>query len=159
MSNHSNPPANTNDQVIDFSEIRAQKLEEKRRKTERIFFKQLLGVYCVTGDDRVRPIEMIDVSEEGVAFQVPFENKSLQPNLGDEVPLRLYFSQDTYLPIVAKVQNARACIEQGARYMRFGCTVDTQMQSYDAFLSFVRFLILYAEHSHRDKGDVTVFYL
>lgn len=159
MSNNTDTPTQSHDQVIDFSEVRAQKLEEKRRKTERIFFKHLLGVYCVTGDDRVRPIEMIDVSEEGVAFQVAFENKSLQPNLGDEVPLRLYFSQDTYLPIVVKVQNARACIEQGARYMRFGCTVDTQMQSYDAFLQFVRFLSLYAEHSHRDKGNVSVFYL
>jgi hypothetical protein len=60
-------------QVIDFNEMRAQKLEEKRRKTERIFFKHLLSVYTVVGNGKqMAPIEIIDISEEGLAFQVPF---------------------------------------------------------------------------------------
>ncbi len=52
-------------QVIDFAEVRAQKLEEKRRNTERILFKHLLSVYSVVGDTSMCPIELIDVREEG----------------------------------------------------------------------------------------------
>ena len=149
----------TTQQVVDFNEARVQKMEEKRRKTERIFFKHLLGVYCVSGNTQMRPIELIEVSEEGCSFQVPFDAKNPWPTDDGEIPLRLYFSQDTYIPISIKIQNARASIEDGARYMRYGCKVDQTFSSYPAYSQFVKFLKLYSEHAHKDKGDVSIFYL
>mgnify|MGYP001586672425 CR=1 FL=1 len=147
-----------NEHIVDFNEVRAQKLEEKRRKTERIFFQNLLNVYCVTGNSEIRQIELVDVSDEGCSFQVPHDSNHPWPTT-DELLIRLYFSQDTYLPINLKIQNSRACIEKGKRYTRYGCLVDKTLTSYQTYMQFVRFLKLYAEHAHKDKGDVTVFYL
>ena len=150
----------TDQHIIDFSEVRAQKLEEKRRKNERIFFKHLLSVYTVMSDSKsMFPIELIDVSEDGCAFQVPFNADKPWPTNSDTIPIRLYFSQDTYLEVIAKIANARPSIENGTRYTRYGCTVDKATATYAAFIQFVKFLKLYSEHAHKDMGDVSVFYL
>lgn len=145
--------------VVDFSEARTKRLEEKKRKTERIFFNHLLNVYSVVGDSTLLPIELMDMSEEGCSFQVPFNPEKPWPTNADDIPLRLYFSQDTYLEIRVRVQNSRPSIENGARYVRFGCTVDQTISCYPAYLQFVRFLKLYSEHAHKDMGKVSLFYL
>jgi hypothetical protein len=103
-------PGNTGKQetekrVIDFGEVRAQKLEEKRRTTQRIFFKHLLNVYSVVGDSTLCPIEFIDVSEEGCSFQIPYNPEKPWPTSVSEIPLRIYFSQDTYLEIHREQQS------------------------------------------------------
>ncbi|MGK5087801.1 PilZ domain-containing protein [Bdellovibrionota bacterium FG-2] len=149
----------TEKQVIDFGEVRTKRLEEKRRKTERIFFKHLLNVYSVIGNGVIQPIEICDISEEGCSFQVPFNSNSPWPTTTDNVPLRLYFSQDTYLEVFVTIQNSRPAIENNARYMRYGCSVHQTTASYAAYQQFVKFLKLYAEQSHKDLGDATVFYL
>ncbi len=149
----------TENQVVDFMEVRAQKLDEKRRKNERIFFKQMLGVYCVAGNEQLRALEICDVSESGCAFQIPYTGVNPWPNADAELSLRLYFSQDTYLPVQVRVQHSRSHIDNGTRYLRFGCTVDQSSSSYEAYQQFVRFLKLYSEHAHKDMGDVTLFYL
>ncbi|MEK6705592.1 MAG: hypothetical protein AABZ06_07375 [Bdellovibrionota bacterium] len=146
-------------QVIDFNEARAQKLAEKRRKTERIFFKHLLNVYSVVGKSTMYPIELIEVSEEGCSFQVPFEPKHPWPTDLADIPLRLYFSQDTYLEIMVKIQNSKPFIDRNGRSIRFGCLVDKTVASYAAYRQFVFFLKSYAEHARKDLGDVTVFYI
>jgi hypothetical protein len=146
-------------QVVDFTQAREARMEEKRRKAERIFFKNLLSVYCVVGNHQMRPIELIEVSEDGCSFQVPFDPKDPWPNRDDELPIRFYFSQDTYIPLNLKIENSRPSIENGTRYVRFGCSVDKSLSSYAAFEQFVRFLKLYSEHAHKDMGDVSVFYL
>ena len=146
-------------QVVDFVQAREQKMEDKRRKAERIFFKHLLSVYCVVGETQMRPIELIEVSEDGCAFQIPFDARNPWPHSTEEMPIRLYFSQDTYIPLHLKIANSKPCIDNGSRYIRFGCSVDKTLSSYPAYEQFVRFLKLYSEHAHKDKGDVSVFYL
>lgn len=145
--------------VIDFNEARAQKMEEKRRTTERIFFKHLLNVYSVVGNGNLRPIEFIDMSEEGCSFQVPHDPENPWPTDSKDLPLRIYFSQDTFLEIRANIQNSRPSIENNRRYVRYGCSVDKTTASYTAYQQFVKFLKLYSEHAHKDQGDMTVFYL
>lgn len=146
-------------EVVDFNEIRTQKLEEKRRHTERIFFKHLLSVYSVAGKSSLRPIEFIEMSEQGCSFQVPYDTENPWPTDVTDIPIRIYFSQDTYLEILVKIQNSRPSIENNQRYVRFGCLVDRSVKSYSAYVEFVRFMKLYAEHCHKDTGDLSVFYL
>ena|SRR5579859_1918680 len=146
-------------QVIDFAEVRAQKLEEKRRSTERILFKHLLSVYSVVGDATMCPIELVDVSEEGCSFQIPFNPEKVWPSDLTEIPLRLYFSQDTFLEVYVQIQNSRPSIENGVRFTRFGCAIDKTRTSAVAYQQFVRFLKSYAEYAQKDSGGVTVFYL
>lgn len=148
--------------VVDFNEARAQRLEEKRRTTERIFFKHLMGVYTVISHSAMSPIELIDLSEEGCSFQIPYEpghSEPAWPKDTTDLPIRMYFSQDTYLEVRVKIQNSRPSIENNRRYCRFGCQVDPTTQSYIAYQQFVRFLKAYAEHAHQDRGDVSIFYL
>jgi len=147
------------EQVIDFSTAREKRLEEKRKNTERIFFRDLLSVYSVTGQSKMLPIELIDVSEEGCAFQTPYDPENPWPKDETGLPIRLYFSKDMYLEVIVKVQNSRHSIEKNKRYLRFGCEIDKGTQSYPAYQQFVRFLKLYSEHAHKDMGDITVFYL
>ena len=160
MSHDSKNPDKTDiSQVVDFSEARAQRMDEKRRKTERIFFKHLLGIYCVAESTELKQVELMDVSEEGLSFQIPFSTKDVWPRNEKDIPLRLYFSQDTYLPILLRIQNSRPYIEGGVKYLRFGCAVDKSLSSYEGYLQFVRFLTAYSEHAHKDTGKVTLFYL
>jgi hypothetical protein len=159
MTQRTGDTTSSGKQVVDFTEARIQKMDEKRRKTERIFFKQLLGVYAVAGNAQMRPIEVIEVSEDGCSFQVPFDSPQPWPADTNELGIRLYFSQDTYIPVMLKITRSTPCIDNGARFIRFGCSVDQSISSYPAYQQFVRFLKLYSEHSHKDMGDVTVFYL
>ncbi len=150
-------------EIVDFNQVREQKLEEKRRKTERIFFKYLLSVYSVAGNsDRsqvMHPIEILEMSEQGCSFQVPFDAKNIWPAANSEIPLRLYFSQDTYMEVIVRIANSTPSIVESGRFVRYGCEVDPTTSAYPAYQQFVRFMKLYAEHAHKDKGDVTVFYL
>ena len=148
------------EKVVDFNQKRAQKLDEKRRKTERIFFQNMIGCYSVIGDRSMRPIEILDVSEDGCSFQVPFDAKNPWPAETVEIPIRMYFSSDTYIPIVLRVQNSTATIgEGGMRHIRYGCSVDKTLQTYGAYREFVRFLALYSEQAHQDNGSASTFYI
>jgi hypothetical protein len=149
------------ERVVDFNEVREQRLAEKKRQNERILFKNLLSVYTMVGQSEMLPVELVDVSEDGCSFHIPFdpENRKIWPNDIQEFPLRLYFSQDTFLEVIAKIHYSRSAIENNQRYTRYGCSIDTTVKSYPAYQAFVRFLKFYSEHAHKDKGEVTVFYL
>lgn len=148
-------------QVVDFNQAREQRLTEKRKATERIFFNNLLSVYFVMSRNKLVPIEMIDVSEEGCSFQIPDTNAKGRELIitSSELPIRFYFSQNTYLEIQVNIENSSPCIQNGARYVRYGCLVDESFKSYLAYQQFVRFLKLYSVHAHKDLGDVSIFYL
>ena len=146
-------------QLIDFSQIREKAMGEKRRQAERVFFQRVLGVYCVTGKSSLRGIELQDVSEEGLSFRVPFDTKNPWPRESGDLPLRMYFSEDTYLEIRISIENTRDLIEDGVRYVRYGCSVDRSLASYEAYRQFVGFLKLYSEQARRDEGGTSVYYL
>jgi hypothetical protein len=145
--------------VISFTKVREAKIEEKRRKYERILFKHILGVYCVAEGKGLKAVELVDVSTGGISFQLPVNSKNLESlAAGRDVTFRFYFSQETFIPVQVKIQNERLCVENGQKYVRFGCTVDTTSQSYETYKLFVMFLGSYAETSHQDKGDLKFFF-
>lgn len=150
---------NNTTRVVDFSEYRAQKLEEKRRKTERVLINHFLGVYVVTGNDSLHQIEMVDLSEEGCSFQIPVDAKTPWDEGTKDLSVRLYFSQESFLPVHVTIQNKRTVSVQGQRYARFGCSVDTRVSTYPAYMAFVKFLQAYATVSERDSGNVNLFFV
>jgi len=155
-----NSEKNSLKQVVNFEKVREKKLEEKRRKAERIFFKELLGIYSVTSNEQMQEVEILDVSEEGCSFQVPFnpDKKEITPNQKN-VSIRLYFSQQTYLPLDLVIQNSSNHIEEGKSYVRYGCLIDPKCSTFKAFQQFVRFLKLYSTQARKDTGKLTFFYL
>src|SRR5690606_25197086 len=77
------------DRVVDFKRIRSERLNEKRRKAERIFFNYLIGVYGIAEEDRLHPLELIEVSETGCSFQIPFNPKKPWPSELKDISVRL----------------------------------------------------------------------
>jgi hypothetical protein len=161
MSKHTDKTTTeSGSKVIDFNEIRQQKLEEKRRKTERVFMNHFLGVYCMTGINSMHQIEMVDLSEEGCSFQVPFKpEKPFPAQQGREMPIRLYFSQDNFLQVVVTVQNTRNTKQGNDTYVRYGCKVDPTTSTFAAYQAFVRFLKAYGDVSQKDEGNINVFFV
>lgn len=141
--------------VVSLTQAREQRLEKKRRKTERVLIKNFIAAYSVVDLGQIQPIELIDVSEEGCAFQVPFNLKKplSWPNQTDQFPIRLYFSQESYLEIHVQIVRSNPIYENESSYVRFGCSIDKTLSSYVAYSQFVKFLKLYGEHSKETQSE------
>lgn len=145
--------------IVNLSEVRQAKIEEKKRKFERVIFKQILGSYCVLEGKGMKAVDIVDISEGGMSFQIAATSKQNDEiSAGDTLSFRFYFSQDTYLPVSVSVQNKRDCIENGVHLVRYGCKVDQSLQSYETYLLFVNFVTRYAATSKQDSGDMQIFF-
>jgi len=152
---------NTNETVINLDQFRNRKTEEKKRKTERIFFHNLVGVYGLINPSKMVPIQLIDVSESGLAIQVPYPSETTMsdrvwPRDSNNLPVRLYFSADSFMEVMVDVKNSTPTVDGGQKYMRYGCEVVEDQRSFAAWKSFVSFLKTYSEVSERDSGNIGV---
>lgn len=143
--------------VVNLSSVRQEKIEEKRREYERVVFKSNFGIYTVTPEDHLYAIEILDISEGGMQFQVS-EKSSLKLNQGDTIPVRFYFSTDHFISIDVKVVRSFTAIEDGMAVHRYGALMDKSMASYSAIYHFVQFITKCAEHGHQDLGHLKVYY-
>jgi len=145
------------EKVISLQSVREEKIEEKRREYERVVFRSSFGVYTVMEQKGLHAIEIIDISEGGVQFQVP-ENSDLKLDTGTNISLRFYFATDHYIAIDVKVVRSFTAIEAGRAVHRYGCLIDKSMASYAAIFHFVQFIAKCAEHGHKDTKHLKVFY-
>jgi hypothetical protein len=151
ITNHSQ------EKVINFQDMRKERLEERRREYERIVFKSALGVYTVMEQKGLQAIELVDISEGGLSFQVP-EKSALRLHEGEQVSLRFYFATENYIPVDVKVVRSISAIENGVAVHRYGCLIDKTMASYSAIYHFVQFIAKCAEHGHSDSEHLKIFY-
>ena len=47
-------------------------------------------------------------------------------------------------------------IENGSKYVRYGCAVKPDQRAFNAWKSFVNFLSVYTDVSERDSGNISV---
>jgi len=137
--------------VIDINQVREQRALEKKRRAERVFFKNILNVFSEKNDSSMISLEIIDVSEAGCSFQIEPEASGAWPSKSDEIPIKFYFSADFYFEVQVKIVNASISIDGRKKMMRFGCLVNQNHKSYPAYQQFVRFLKVYAEHSSEES--------
>ena len=142
--------------IVSLDQFRNRKQEDKKRKTERIFFHHLVGVYSVVHPGKMVPIDLIDVSAEGLAIQVPYQSDKVWPTNMNNIPVRLYFSPENFMEITVDIKNSSATIEGGVRYLRYGCSVQTEQRAYPAWQGFVNFSKTFAEVSEKDTGNIAV---
>jgi hypothetical protein len=147
-------------QVINFRQVREAKMDEKRRKYERILFTNILGAYFVIeGSGRLSAVELIDVSSDGLSFQLPTDSKNTGAlKSGEEMSFRLYFTKDTFISVDVKIVHERQCIENGGSYVRFGCSVIQGSSNYQAYKAFVEFMAQFAEAARSDDGGLKLSY-
>ena len=143
-------------EVTSLDQFRNRKQEEKKRKTERIFFHNLMGVYSVVKPGKMVPVDLIDVSEEGLAIQVPYQAEASWPTESNNISLRLYFSPESFMEVVVDIKNTRPTIESGVRYVRYGCAIQTEHRSFHAWAKFVGFLKEFSSISEQDTGNIAV---
>jgi hypothetical protein len=145
------------DRVINLTSVRQEKIEEKRREYERVVFRSNFGVFVFNEETGLDAIEIVDISEGGIQFQTP-EKSHLKLQVGDVVPVRLYFATDHYISIDVKVVRSFTALENGSAVHRYGCLMDKGMASYSAIYHFVQFITKCAEHGHKDQQHLKVFY-
>lgn len=145
------------DGVINLTSVRQEKIEEKRREYERVVFRSNFGVFVFNESTGLDAIEIVDISEGGIQFQTP-EKSHLKLQVGDVVPVRLYFATDHYISIDVKVVRSFTALENGSAVHRYGCLMDKGMASYSAIYHFVQFITKCAEHGHKDQQHLKVFY-
>lgn len=148
---------NKNPTVVSLTAKREAKIEERRREYERIVFRNTLGVYTVMEQKGLHAIDLLDISEGGLSFQVP-ENSDLVLNEGDELMLRFYISTDTFLPAQVRVVRSFTSIEGGKPMHRYGCLIDKSLASYAAIFHFVQFIAKCAEFGQKDESHLKIFY-
>ena len=145
--------------IIDFSTARDAKIEEKRRRFERVLFKNLLGAYFLIKDEKLNAVDLIDLSHEGLSFQLPKGSKNTKDfEVGKEMSFRLYFSPEAFIALGVKIVNKRDAIEDGVPYDRYGCTVDHNSVTYPAYKSFVEFLVHFAESARTESEQLKMSY-
>lgn len=147
--------------VIDFTARRNEKVEQKRRNIERVVLNDILGCYSVIDDSGSHyPVKLIDVSGDGCLFEIPERDNSPQYfKKNKEIALRFYFTESTFLPIVANIKHMSEHRENNKDYVRIGCEFDKSLPSFAAMEKFVEFLYKFAEFSSQDKGDLKVYFL
>ena len=145
-----------NDEIINLDAFRNRKQEEKKRKTERIFFDHLVGVYAVVNPGKMVQVDLTDVSDGGLGIQVPYQSEKIWPTQTNDIPIRLYFSEDNFMEIVVDIKNTRPTIDGGSKYLRYGCSVKADQRAFEAWSKFVSFLKAFSDVSEKDSGNIGV---
>jgi len=148
--------------VISFQDKRQESIEKKKRSFERVIFKKFLGVYAEIDTAGTKyDVALVDISHNGCQFQVP-NSPGAQNHFksGSDVTLRLYFTNDDFLPVQIGVRHAvEHKAEDGKSYWRLGGEFNKELPSFAALLPFIDFLYKFAEFSCVDKGESKVYYL
>lgn len=144
-----------NGKVVQISELRKEKQEERRRNYERVLFKHVLGCYTVIEKLGLKPVEMLDISKSGCSFQMPVEEGAF--NQGEDIDFRFYFSNDTFVNCRLKIKRVTKVDAFNRSFWQYGATFDTSMSSFTALEKFIEFIWSYAEHAKEDKGDARPF--
>ncbi|MBL7666255.1 MAG: PilZ domain-containing protein [Bacteriovoracaceae bacterium] len=148
--------------VIDFNEERKRKVEQKRRNIERVVLNDIMGCYSVVDKAGTNyPLKLIDISHNGCLVEIPAsDNKNHFFEVDKEITLRFYFTESTFLSVIADIKHMAPTQELGQqKALRIGCEFDKTQPSFVAMEKFIEFLYKFAEFSSNDTGDSKVYFL
>src|SRR5437016_5456810 len=115
------PKANI-DKIVDLTNYRKNKSEERRRAYERVLFNRILGVYSFAEKTGLHHVEVIDISFSGIKFRE--EKPELPLKVGHKIALRFYFTPGSYLRLVVDVKRATPFKEEDRAGLEYGCELD-----------------------------------
>ncbi len=147
--------------IIDFVKKRSENVEQKRRAFERLVFQNFLGAYSVLDNNgTISPIELVDISQDGCLFQVPWKmGKDSKIPKGTEILLRMYFTKGSYIPCLVNIKHGKEVVmSDGVSYMQYGCEFNKSYSSFEAMETFIDFMYKFAKHSALDKGDTKIYF-
>ena len=140
---------NKKSEVVDFDSRREAARNTERRIAKRTVLTEFVGCFIVIPQHGLRRVNMHDISESGIAFDV--ETQFGQFKTGEEVAARIYLSQKSYFPFTVKVTNIRNEDEFGM--IRHGAVIQSA-ENEDALYHFIRFVESVSETLQHDEGDM-----
>jgi len=147
--------------VLDLEAQREKVKEERRLGLQRLILGRESRWPNVALEDggKLRPIEVLNISQGGFAFQV---NQSLSESPideGSEVKIRFYFTETTYIPVNCFVTRFTPCEDsEGRSFVEYGCEFNKSLKSYEGIKSFVDLLYSLKNHGVNDKGEAAGFW-
>ena len=94
----------------------------------------------------------MDISKEGLLFKLSSGGRSSNLRVNDEISIRLYFTKDSYIPVILNIVRMNNVNEMGEISQEFGCKFD-KVFPHLRRNNFINFIYSFAEHSSFDKGD------
>lgn len=142
--------------IIDLSDYRKNKSEERRREYERVLFNRILGVYSFAEKTGLHHVEVVDISYSGMKFR---EDKPQNPlKVAQKIALRFYFTPSSYLRLVVEVKRVTPFKEDDREGLEYGCGLDKDTKSYDVIRQLISFMYKYAEVSCQDSNPPMIWF-
>ncbi len=147
--------------VISFKDKKKENIEKKKRSFERLVLNDMTRCGAVIDDAGTHySVKLIDISYDGCLIQIPYKDaKHKLFQIDNEIDLRFYFTESSYIPARVRVKHSHSHQEVGRDYERVGCEFDKTATSFVALEKFIEFLYKYAEFSIIDKGDEQIYFL
>jgi hypothetical protein len=145
-----------NKKVVDLSEYRQEKNEQRRREYERVLFHRVLGVYSFAEKNALHHVEVLDISYSGILFRELHADPPLQP--GQKVALRFYFTPSSYLRLVVDVKRTKPFTSNGREGLEYGCELDASTKSYEVLRQLVNFMNKYSEIACQDPNPPLIWF-
>jgi hypothetical protein len=142
--------------VVDLSDYRKQKTEEKRREYERVLFNRVLGVYSFAEKAGLHHVEVVDMSFSGLKFVEEKPDPPLQ--VGQKIALRFYFTPSTYLRLVVEVKRVVPLVDGKKRGLEYGCELDKSTRSYEVIRQLIQFMYKYSEVACQDENPPMIWF-
>lgn len=145
-----------NPKVLDLSQFRQLKIEEKRRHYERVIFTRVLGLYSFMEESGggLEQIDIVDMSENGLKMFRSQPHNILE--VGSSIPLRLYFTPSSYLKILVYIRRIEENTDR--KGYEYGCEIDRDTKSYMVLKQLVLFLRTYSEMACEDSTPPLVWF-
>lgn len=138
--------------VTDITDIRMEAIQAERRTVKRTILTEFISSFVVVPEQGLLKVSIYDISEDGIAFDLPFE--AGQFKVGEEVAMRVYLTQKSYFPFITTVSNVREIHNDGI--IRHGTTFVKGTVNDEALYHFTKFIETVSADLSQDRGDVLV---
>ncbi len=140
--------------VIGLNDFKEEQNIEKR-KSDRYLVRDFLRLQSSMSTNQSKDVEVIDISTEGCSFKIEVNDSKIKNEL-KQTNFKVYFGKDTYLLLLLHIKNNRLVVENGKKYIIYGCEVDKEQDSYLAYVKLLDFITEYICQANRSIKGVKV---
>jgi hypothetical protein len=133
---------------VDIEKMKLDLSSKERRLVKRTILQEFVGAFAVVPKIGLLPIQIHDISEGGVSFDVPAQHGRFQSS--EIVPIRVYLGHASYFSFSVVVNNARSL--ENERCHRHGAYIQSA-ENEEALYHFIRFVESVSQSLHKDTGD------
>lgn len=142
-------------EVLDLSDRREEILAQERRRVKRTILNQFIGVHILVPKHGLLRVQLIDVSADGLSFDVPANMGRFRS--GEQLVVRIYLNQKTYFAFVVEVRHVRT--DKTEKVHRHGASLKKGSINDQALNHFIGFIESVSASLQTDDGDVVVSHL